>query len=98
MEGSDLAGGVAIEYELLAGGRAGDDPGAVVPSEEAAGESGRRQALVDQDPVARLKLSAWAKQQFEAAAAAHGGALQAALGGMDATLAGQLKAMLDSAA
>jgi hypothetical protein len=98
VEGSDLAGTLPLEYELLAGGRGGDDPGAVVPSEEAAGESGRRQALVEQDPVLRLQLSAWAKQQFEAAAAAHGGALQAALGAMDATLAGQLRAMLDSAA
>ena len=36
--------------------------------------------------------------QFEAAAAVHGPALAAALNAMDATLAGQLKSMLDSAA
>lgn len=53
---------------------------------------------VDADPVASLKLSAWAKQQLEAAAGVHGGALNAALGAMDASLAGQLRAMLDSAA
>ena len=75
-----------------------DDAHAVVPSEEAAGESGRRQALVDADPVATLRLSAFAKQQVEAAAGVHGAALAAALSAMDASLAGQLRAMLDSAA
>ncbi|KAL4857594.1 Importin-11 [Chlorella vulgaris] len=102
LEGSDLANTLPITYELLSGGRgsaaAVDDLHAVVPSEEAVGECQRRQALVDADPVANLKLSVFAKQQMEVAAGVHGGALQAALGGMDATLAGQLKAMLDSAA
>lgn len=100
MEGSDLAGSLPISYELLTGGGAGhdmDDAGAVVPSEEAEGESNRRKALVEADPVASLRLSAWAKQQLEAAAGAHGGdALSGALNAMDASLAGQLKAMLDS--
>ena len=101
VEGSDLAGSLPIAYGLL-GGRCGESGGndvnAAVPSEEAVGECERRQALVDVDPVANLKLSAFAKQQMEVAAGVHGGALQAALAAMDATLAGQLKAMLDSAA
>lgn len=100
VEGSDLAATVPISYQLLCSGagRGEDDAHAVVPSEEAAGESGRRQALVDADPVATLRLSAFAKQQVEAAAGVHGAALAAALSAMDASLAGQLRAMLDSAA
>lgn len=99
MEGSDLASSLPIAYELLsANAGRDDDAAAVVPSEEAEGESSRRRALVDADPVASLKLSAWAKQQLEAAAGVHGAAaFNAALGGMDASLAGQLRTMLDSA-
>lgn len=60
------------------------------------GECNRRSALVDADPVASLKLSAFAKQQMQVAAGVHGAALDAALNAMDSTLAGQLRAMLDS--
>ena len=99
VEGSDLAGSLPIAYELLSSssGR-DDDANAVVPSEEAEGECNRRQQLVDADPVASLKLSAFAKQQMEAAAGVHGAALTAALNAMDSSMAGQLKAMLESAA
>lgn len=96
VEGSDLAGSLPISYELLSASRDVDDAGAVVPSEEAEGESARRKSLVDADPVANLRLSAFAKQQLEVAAGVHGGALSAALNAMDGSLAGQLKAMLDS--
>lgn len=74
----------------------GDDPNTVVPSEEAEGECNRRRALVDSDPVATLTLSAFTKQQLEAAGGVHGAALNAALNAMDPSLGGQLKAMLDS--
>ena len=97
MEGSDLAGSLPIAYELLTfSSLREEDSGAVVPSEEAEGECNRRKALVDADPVATLRLSAFAKQQLETAGGVHGGALTAALNAMDGTLAGQLKAMLDS--
>lgn len=86
-----------IAYELLSAARDADDPGAVVPSEEAEGESNRKKALVEGDPVANLTLSSWAKQQLQAAAGVHGATLTAALNAMDATMAGQLRAMLDSA-
>ncbi len=74
----------------------GDDPNTVVPSEEAEGECNRKKALVDADPVANLTLSAFAKQQLEAAGSVHGVALNAALNAMDPSLGGQLKSMLDS--
>ena len=102
VEGSDLASSMPIAYELLCGGSStrDDDGGAcVVPSEEAEGECARRRALVDADPVATLRLAAWAQQQLETAAGVHGGgAVTAALNAVDPTLAGQLRAMLDSAA
>jgi hypothetical protein len=99
VEGSDLAGSLPIAYELLTSSSLREeDSGAVVPSEEAEGECSRRKALVDADPVATLRLSAFAKQQLEVAAGVHGGGLTAALNAMDCTLAGQLKAMLDSVA
>lgn len=98
VEGSDLAGSLPIAYEFLTSStQREEDSGAVVASEEAEGECNRRKALVDVDPVATLKLSAFAKQQLEVASGVHGGgALTAALNAMDGTLAGQLKAMLDS--
>lgn len=74
----------------------GDDPNTVVPSEEAEGECNRKRSLVDADPVATLTLSAFAKQQLEAAGGVHGAALNAALNAMDPTLGGQLKLMLES--
>lgn len=97
VEGSDLASSLPIAYELLSTARDVDDSSAVVPSEEAEGESNRRKALVESDPVASLQLSAFAKQQLEVAVGVHGTALNAALNAMDPTLGGQLKAMLDSA-
>ena len=68
-----------------------------VNSEEAEGEARRRKALSDADPVNLLWLSAFAKQQLDAAAGVHGPALNAALGALDPTLAEQLKAMVESA-
>ena len=60
-----------------------------VNSEEAEGEARRRKALSDADPVNLLWLSAFAKQQLDAAAGVHGPALNAALGALDPTLAEQ---------
>lgn len=75
------------------------EPGGSKPA-----QGGRRGCQRGQPPVSQ-KRSGWLKLppfdgclQFEAAAGVHGPALAAALNAMDATLAGQLKAMLDSAA
>ena len=59
------------------------------------GESERRRALHERDPVNTLKLSAFVRQQLEAAGAVHGAALQAALAALDPSIAAQLKGMLE---
>lgn len=101
MEGSSAGGeGARYNYDFynasstLSGGDGGDD-NCAVNSEEAEGESARRAALHERDPVNCLKLSAFAKAQLETAGGVHGGALGAALNGMDPAIAGQLKGMLE---
>ena len=71
------------------------DEGAVVNSDDAAGEAGRRDALWRADPIRTVTLGAFVRQQLDAAAATHGHAVaQAALEAMDPTLREQLQRML----
>jgi hypothetical protein len=99
MEGPEAGGGAGYgaEYFAAAAAPRDDDIHAAVNSEEAEGEAGRRRALLAADPVPALALAAFCKSQLEAAAGAHGGALNAALNALDPALGAQLKAMLDSA-
>lgn len=97
VEGSELAGSVHLRAEDIVSQARDEDGLAAVNSEEAEGESSRRLALHEADPVVILCLSAFARQQLEAAAAAHGVALSAALNAISPSLAGQLQAMLASA-
>lgn len=61
-------------------------------SEEAEGESCRRRALCDADPVASTPISAALREGLRAAELAHGRALHERLGTMDAAIAAQLQA------
>jgi hypothetical protein len=94
VEGSDLVGGLQ-NHDFLS--PRDTDPSAVVATEEAEGEAGRRRALHEADPAVGLRLSAFCREQFGAAAAAHGPAFGAALAALDPALGAQLRAMLDSA-
>ena len=95
--GQAVGGQVHYGYDFYNHNSGGEDEhAATVNSEEAEGESERRKQLHKRDPVNRLRLSAFCKQQLEAAAVAHGAALAAALNGMDPAIAGQLKAMVES--
>ncbi len=103
-EGAGAGGPVYFGYDFCnashygAGASVSDgDEHAAVNSEEAEGESERRKQLHERDPVNTLRLSAFCKTQLEAAGAAHGPALSAALHAMDPAIAGQLKGMLEAA-
>jgi hypothetical protein len=94
-EGAD---GAAAAYRAdfsvaLAAAPRDDEVGAAVRSEEAEGEARRRAALAAADPVATLRLAAFARAQLAAAAAAHGAPFAAALASLDPVLAAQLHAM-----
>ena len=95
-----------IYCALRGGGGYGDDDfgggggwggEAVAMSEEAAGEARRREAAAEAEPLRRLKVAAFLRDRLAAAAAAHGGDLQAALAGLGEGLAQQLQTVLTAA-
>ena len=94
VEGSDLAGLASLGLQDFLRQPRDEDSTVVVNSEESEGESNRRKALFASDPVNRLQLSAFCKEQFERAAVVHGPALNAALNAIDPVLTGQLQRML----
>lgn len=68
--------------------------GPVVDSEDAAGESNRWRRVHEADPVSNIKLRAFMQQQMQAAAAAHGEALNVALSRLDPAVLGQFRQAL----
>jgi len=72
-----------------------DDLAVAVNLSDAEGEERRRRALFDASPVATVQLSAFCKQQMEAAAGVHGASvLNEALNAMDPLLGQHLQQML----
>ncbi|CAL8468538.1 g8078 [Coccomyxa elongata] len=91
VEGSDLAGHIRSGSDYFSPIQ-GDAADTVVSSEDAEGESSRRQELYDRDPVNHIKLSEFLRTQLASCAAVHGAAFQTAFSRLPATLAEQLKA------
>ncbi|KAI8476158.1 MAG: armadillo-type protein [Monoraphidium minutum] len=79
----------------------GDDGGwggeSLAMSEEAAGEAQRRAMVSEAEPLRRLRLSSFLRDQLAAAAAVHGPDLQAAMGTLGEGLGAQLQAVLAAA-
>lgn len=96
LEGPDAGAGAAFGLDFYSAGTGpkDDDIPVAVDLEEAEGEMGRRRALFERNAVPTLNLSAFCKQQMEAAAGVHGGALNEALNALDPALGKQLSDML----
>lgn len=58
-----------------------------------AGETQRKRQLSENDPVRTLKLSTWAKDQFQQAEQLHGPSLGAAINALGGPVADSLRAM-----
>lgn len=96
VEGSGPEAASAMAFYSSLGPR-DDDIHAAVNCEEAEGESNRRKALADNDPVKNMVLSVVCKGKMDEAMAVHGAqAVNAAGAALDSTLGEQFQSMLNS--